>query len=71
MGSGARLGTSSTVGAATMGWLSIGTTRAGGGGISSGGPRERANSLEHPLALAASTANATTPASLFIRPLWT
>jgi hypothetical protein len=71
MGSGARLGTSSTVGAATMGWLSIGTTRAGGAGMTSGGPSERAWSLAHALVPAASAIHAATRASLFTQPLWT
>jgi hypothetical protein len=70
MGSGARLGTSSTfVGAVPMGWLSIGTTRAGGGGRLSSGPTERANSLAHPLVPAANATTIIARTSLFTRPL--
>jgi hypothetical protein len=69
MGSGARLGTSSTFGAATMGWLSMGTIRGGGAGMLSGGPAERANGLAHPLVPAASAASTITCASLVTCPL--
>jgi len=69
MGSGDRLGTSSTLGAPTMGWLSIGTTRAGGAGMLSAGPADRPRIIPHPLVAAANAVHATTHSNLVTRPL--
>jgi hypothetical protein len=53
-------------------WLSIGTTRAGAGGKSSGGPREldreRPWNIAQPLVAAARAANITPDTILFTRP---